>query len=107
MRLATAAERSREPLWAAFGLACGVLIASIDTRPTWDDTGVTAGLLLGSAFVVSAISGRRPLLWGVLVGGPLAAMSVVGGALPVAIVVSAIALGGAGLGWVVRRSVGR
>jgi hypothetical protein len=57
--------------WILVGIAAlaGLAIAYIDSRPAWDDTGVTAGALLISAFAVSLLAGHRPWLWGLLVGG--------------------------------------
>ncbi|CAN5200983.1 hypothetical protein BH18CHL2_BH18CHL2_10040 [soil metagenome] len=49
-------------------VAAGVFIAFIDSRPTWDDTGVTAGLAIIAAAGSLALSGRRPWLWALLVG---------------------------------------
>jgi hypothetical protein len=51
---------------AAGGL--GVGIAWMDSRPTWDDTGVTAVALVGGAAIFAAISGRRPWLIALAVG---------------------------------------
>lgn len=47
-------------LTIAAALAAGALIAYVDTRPHWDDTGVTAGLLLLSALTLAF---ARPRLW--------------------------------------------
>src|SRR3954469_24785997 len=61
------------PRLLALGLvaiALGTGIGSIDSRPGWDDTGVTAGLLILAAALVSAIDGHRPWLWALLVGLP-------------------------------------
>jgi hypothetical protein len=68
MRGSTASSIHREPWLAVIALAAGVVIAWIDSRPTWDDTGITAASLLGAAAVVTALSGRRPLVWAFLVG---------------------------------------
>ena len=46
----TGCARSRGTLWLAGALACGALLAWMDSSPGWDDTGITVGLvLLGSA----------------------------------------------------------
>ena len=52
----------RTSLLAIIAAGIGIAIALIDARPTWDDTGITAGALLVAAFIVSAIAGRRPWL---------------------------------------------
>jgi hypothetical protein len=46
----------------------GIAIAFIDSRPSWDDTGITAGLLfLGAAFF-AFLASNRPWLWALAVG---------------------------------------
>jgi hypothetical protein len=68
--------RFREPVLAVLAVAAGLAIAVLDSRPGWDDSGITAALLALAAFVVAAVSGRRPWLWALLVGvwTPLAEM---------------------------------
>lgn len=60
--------RLREPVLAVLSVAAGIATAALDSRPGWDDTGITVALLFVSAFAVAAASGRRPWLWAVLVG---------------------------------------
>src|SRR3954452_21964525 len=48
----------------------GILIAYIDSRPTWDDTGLTVAALVTFAGIASFAAGRRPWLWALLVGAP-------------------------------------
>lgn len=52
----------------AVALAAGALIAYADSRPGWDDTGVTALALLVSCCLLSAAAPRRPWLWALAVG---------------------------------------
>ncbi len=59
----------RTRILAIVAIAVGLAIAYVDSRPTWDDTGVTVGALLVGSFLISAASGRRPWLWAILVGG--------------------------------------
>lgn len=61
---------------ALVALAFGTAVAAIDSRPGWDDTGITAGLLAIGAAVVTAVAGRRPWLWALLVGAPLPIIEV-------------------------------
>lgn len=48
----------------------GVAIAWIDSRPAWDDAGITAGAILVSASL-GAVLGVRPWLSAILVVAPL------------------------------------
>jgi hypothetical protein len=46
----------------------GLLIAYVDSRPNWDDTGITAAALLVSCAVLGALAPDRPWLWALAVG---------------------------------------
>jgi hypothetical protein len=46
----------------------GLLVAYIDSRPNWDDTGVTAGAVLLTCGVWGALAPERPWLWALAVG---------------------------------------
>lgn len=56
--------------WSLLGLAIGLGlgIAWVDSRPTWDDTGITAGAI----FIVTALLGlvqpTRAWIWALTVG---------------------------------------
>jgi hypothetical protein len=52
------------------GAAGGLLVAYVDSRPTWDDTGLTAAALLAIAAVVSFAVRRHPWLSALVVGSP-------------------------------------
>lgn len=52
----------------ALGVAAGLFIAYVDSRPGWDDTGITAGLLLVSAGALTLLGYRRPWLMALAVG---------------------------------------
>jgi hypothetical protein len=88
----------------------GLAIAWIDSRPHWDDAGITAGLLLLSAGLLGLIGPRRPWLWalGIGVWVPLHLFlqkptlgSALGGC-----VILAIPAAGAYAGMAVRRAIG-
>lgn len=49
-------------------LIAGLLIAYVDSRPTWDDTGVTAAAIFGTCALFGAISPTRPWIWALAVG---------------------------------------
>ena len=71
-------------------LCAGIALAWLDTRPRWDDTGITVfGVLVVAA--IGAAAGLRPWLSAVLVFGPLVAAELSSGmavlaAIPVALV---------------------
>jgi hypothetical protein len=81
-------------------LVLGLAIAWMDTRPTWDDTGVTAGVVVAGSALATMVGLR--LWWAAAcVAGPLALVLAVHGSLA-AVVVALLGLGGAALGSVVR-----
>ena len=47
----------------------GLAIAWLDSRQGWDDTGVTAGLILLTSGGFAALRPARPWLWAVAIGG--------------------------------------
>jgi len=65
-----ATERYRMLNRSLFVLATvvGLLIAYVDSRPTWDDTGITAFALLFSGAVFGVLGPQRPWLWALAIG---------------------------------------
>jgi hypothetical protein len=49
-------------------VSIGIIIGWIDSRPHWDDTGITVGLVVISTFIIGFISPRRPWIWAISVG---------------------------------------
>ena len=90
-------------LLAIIAAALGVAIAVVDSRPTWDDTGITAGAVLVSAFIISMVAGRRPWLWAVLVGIWVPAITIRNGGDRAALLALVFALVGAYAGHAVSR----
>lgn len=104
-RLAAAAVARRELAFVPIALLIGLAIAYVDSRPAWDDTGITAGALLLGAGVTAAASGRRPLFWALLVGvwTPIVEITVHGQPASLAAIVFAVV--GAMGGFLMRRSL--
>jgi hypothetical protein len=95
------AIRAPSILGAVVVLVLGIAIAWVDSRPTWDDTGVTAGVLLLVAGAAS-LAGLPPWLAAVLVVGPvvLSELRHADAGLALAPI---IAIAGAYGGWLLRR----
>ena len=84
-------------------VVAGAGIGYIDTRPNWDDTGVTAGALLVAGALLGAATPRWFWLTGLALGAPLLALNVAlhgnyGSAIGLV-----VAVAGAGLGSVTGR----
>ncbi len=90
---------------AVLAVAMGLAIGWVSARPSWDDTGVTAGSLVASAAIVAAISGRRPWLWAVLVGAGTPLFEIASGGSAASLAAFAFAGLGAVVGWAAARTV--
>jgi len=79
-RFAAAKESPMDRFILPIAIVCGLAIRWVDTRPSWDDTGVTAFALLATASVLALIAPRRVWLWALAVGVwiPLHAISTNG-----------------------------
>jgi hypothetical protein len=99
--------RSRDNIALVVAVFGGLAIAWIDASPGWDDTGITAGLLVIGAGVAAGISGRRPWLWALLVGLPTPFVELSRGGDPASLAALAFAAVGAAVGYSVGRVVGR
>jgi hypothetical protein len=100
-----AAARLRLIVLAAVAIALGVVIARIDSSLGWDDTGITAFALAGSAGLV-ALLGLR--FW---LAAALVVLPIVAAYLPhpgvVHVLAPLVALMGAVAGAVMRRAFGK
>ena len=96
----------KDNLVLAAALAIGLAIAFVDSRPNWDDTGITAFALPAAGVLIGLMVRRRPWLyalalgiwtplWGALAKGNLGMFLV----LP-------IPFAGVYLGWWLRRTSG-
>lgn len=56
--------------WTLFiiGVGLGLLIGWIDSRPTWDDTGITVGMVLGVTSILGFVMPSRAWVWALTVG---------------------------------------
>jgi hypothetical protein len=95
--------RTREVVLLAAAVAAGAAIGYVDSRPGWDDTGITAGLLIVAAGAAAAVSGRRPWLWALLVGGATPLLEIPAGGSPASLAALLFATVGALAGWLVAR----
>ncbi len=63
-------EPGKRPFLAMtlLAVAAGLLIAWVDSRPTWDDSGITAGMLFLTAALFGAVRPSRAPVWGLAIG---------------------------------------
>jgi hypothetical protein len=91
--------RWRQPALAVVAISLGLAIAWVDSRPGWDDSGITAVSLLAVGAVTAALSGERPLLWALLVGVWTPILEIPASGDPAALIALGFALAGSLLGY--------
>ncbi|HLO14793.1 MAG TPA: hypothetical protein VK206_08190 [Anaerolineales bacterium] len=57
-----------QKLLLVLAVLTGLFIAYVDSRPTWDDTGITAGAMLLSSGLLTLLGYRRPWLIALAIG---------------------------------------
>lgn len=90
---------------AAVAVIGGLAIAYVDSRPSYDDTGVTAVLLITVAAISAAIGGKRPWLWATLVGGWTPLIEIATGGSTGSLLALVFAAAGAAVGYLAARGL--
>jgi hypothetical protein len=80
----------------------GLFFAYVDSRPTWDDTGVLAGAILLTCGLIAVIGYQRPWLLALAVGGWIPLRGILLTHNYGSILALVIALVGAYAGWAFR-----
>jgi len=91
---------------SALALTVGLGIGYVDSRPTWDDTGITVGALVLSAGLLAACRPRTWWLTGLLIGIPVPLFNYLSTARLQSGVALAFALVAAGIGRLVGKALG-
>ncbi len=102
-----AAERSVivQKILFAVAIALGVSIAYVDSRPSWDDTGISAGMVLITSGILGALGPRRPWLWALCVGAWIPLFGISRNLNYGSLIALVVAFAGAYAGMLVRRAV--
>ena len=99
------ASRFRLPVLLALAAACGAGIAWVDTRPGWDDTGITAFVVFGMSALFAALAPSRAWLFALAVGGWIPTLGLARHANPTSLLALGIAGAGALAGVIASRIV--
>ena len=91
----------------ALAIFCGIFLAYVDSRPGWDDTGITAGGLLLTAALITLLGHPRPWLIGLAVGIWIPLLYIYQSQAYDMLFVLLIPMVGAHAGWLVRLGVRR
>ena len=90
--------------WLLCGaIVCGLLLSYVDSRPTWDDTGITAGVVLLLCGLLGLLAPRRPWMWALAVGSWIPLLEIVSTHTYTSLLALLIAFVGAYAGMGVRR----
>jgi hypothetical protein len=103
MRGRPASPAARTLIAGALAVVGGLAIAYMDSRPGYDDTGVTAILLISVAAIAAAIGGTRPWLWATLVGAWTPIIEISSGGSTGSLLALAFAGAGAAVGYLAAR----
>ena len=57
-------------------LAFGLLIGWVDTRPTWDDNGVTAAAIIGITALLGTAMPNHAWVWALAVGSCISVLNI-------------------------------
>ena len=88
----------------AIAVIAGLFYAYVDSRPTWDDTGITVGVILLTCGILALIGFQRPWLLALSVGLWLPLYEITTTHAYTSVVALFIAFIGAYAGWAVRLS---
>ncbi len=92
-------------LLVPLAIFAGLAIALVDSSPGWDDTGISAAAVFASCSLLGAVYPARPWVWALLVGLWIPALGVALHQNYESLMSLAVALAGAYLGTLVRRTL--
>jgi hypothetical protein len=91
----------------AAAILLGVLIAYIDSRPTWDDTGITVLTFLVGGGIIGMLVEKRPWLYALALGLWLPLWYLLSTHHGSMLILLAIPFLGVYIGWAVRHAIRR
>jgi hypothetical protein len=94
-----------QKLLFALALGLGGLITYVDSRPNWDDAGITALAIFISCGLLGILGPRRPWLWALAVGLWIPVIGIVAMHNFGTVLALLFAFAGAYLGMAVRKAV--
>jgi hypothetical protein len=86
-------------------ILCGAAITYVDARPTWDDTGITAGAIFMTCGVFAFLSPSRWWVWALAIGLWIPALGILRTQNYAALLALAVAVFGAVVGMAIRNGL--
>ena len=83
----------------------GLFFAYVDSRPTWDDTGITVGVILLTSGLLALVGFQRPWLLALAIGVWLPLYEIITAHAYASIAALVVAFIGAYGGWIVRLGI--
>jgi hypothetical protein len=84
-------------------LGSGLLIAWVDSRPSWDDTGISAAAVFLACAMLGMVMPKRAWLWALLVGAWIPLIGIIAHHNFGSLLALVIAFAGAYLGYAARK----
>lgn len=84
-------------------IVLGLLIAYIDSRPTWDDTGITVFALLGGGLIIGLLLQKQAWLFALAFGCWLPGWEAIAGHDPKMLIVLVFPFIGVYAGWAIHQ----
>ena len=87
-------------------LTLGLLIGWVDTRPTWDDTGVTAAAIIAIAVLFGVAMPNHAWVWALAIGSGISVLNIALNGNYEALLSLLVAFVGSYIGVFVRKAIG-
>lgn len=87
------------------GVAIGVVLGYIDSRPSWDDTGITAVAIIASSVALGFLAPQRPWATALAIGVWIPLFGILARANYGSLLALAFAFAGVYAGMLLRRSI--
>jgi hypothetical protein len=97
--------KMKEVLLTILAVSCGAIITYVDTRPNWDDTGITAMAILLTSGMLGFSSPSRWWLWAIAVGLWIPLIAIASTQNLASILALIVAFIGALLGMMIRKQI--
>ena len=108
MKTTSAAKSENRMRWAfAIALTMGLLIAWVDTRPHWNDTGISASVLLLTGISCAFLASKKPWSIALILGIWLPIFNIVIAHNYGAIIALGLAFAGAYIGYSISKMTAR
>ena len=97
--------KTRMAMQIGIAVVIGIFICWIDSRPNWDDSGITAGMIFLSTAILGFVSPRYAYVWGLSVGIWIPLVGILLDHNFGSLIALVVAMGGAYVGAVISKAI--